>query len=100
MARTEPQTEGAGRGQWLASRPHAPWLGRPQGHHLGGDPGHDRDRPDVERITHDEAWIRRLVGRFPEPRLLRACYKAGPTGYELARLLASLHVGCEVIAPR
>jgi transposase len=60
---------------------------------------HDRDGPDVERITHDQASIRRLVGRFPETRLLRACYEAGPTGYELARLLASLHVRCEVIAP-
>jgi hypothetical protein len=27
----------------------------------------DRDGPDVERITHDEASVRRLVGRFPEP---------------------------------
>jgi transposase len=60
---------------------------------------HDRDAPDVERITHDEASIRRLVGRFPEPRLLRACYEAGPTGYELARLLHSMEVRCEVIAP-
>jgi hypothetical protein len=51
----------------------------------------DRDGPDVERITHDEASIRRLVGRFPEPRRLRACYEAGPTGYELARLLATMH---------
>jgi transposase len=59
----------------------------------------DRDGPDVERITHDEASIRRLVGRFPEPRRLRACYEAGPTGYELARLLATMHVRCEVIAP-
>jgi hypothetical protein len=59
----------------------------------------DRDGPDVERITHDEASIRRLVGRFPEPRRLRACYEAGPTGYELVRLLATLHVRWEVIAP-
>jgi transposase len=59
----------------------------------------DRDGPDVERIAHDEASIRRLVGRFPDPRLLRACYEAGPTGYELARLLASMGVGCQVIAP-
>jgi hypothetical protein len=49
----------------------------------------DRDGPDIERIAHDEASIRRLVGRFPDPRLLRACYEAGPTGYELARLLDS-----------
>jgi hypothetical protein len=60
---------------------------------------HDRDGPDVERIAHDEAPIRRLVGRFPEPRLLRACYEAGPTGYELARLSHSMDVRREVIAP-
>ena len=59
----------------------------------------DRDGPDVERITHDEASIRRLVGRLGNPRLLRACYEAGPTGFELARLLATMHVRCEVIAP-
>ena len=50
----------------------------------------DRDGPDVERIAHDEASVRRLVGRFPNPRMLRACYQAGPTGYELARLLHSM----------
>jgi transposase len=43
--------------------------------------------------------VRRLLARFPEPRRLRACYEAGPTGYELARLLARLQVGCQVIAP-
>jgi transposase len=59
----------------------------------------DHDAPEVERITHDEPSMRRLVARFPEPRRLRACYEAGPTGYELARLLARLHVGCQVIAP-
>src|SRR4030095_14945757 len=59
----------------------------------------DRDGPDVERITHDEPSVRRLVGRFPDPRLLRACYQGGPTGYELARLLESMRVRCQVIAP-
>jgi transposase len=58
-----------------------------------------REIPDVERIFHDEESVRRLVGRFPEPRLLRACYEAGPTGYALARLLGSMGVACEVIAP-
>ena len=43
--------------------------------------------------------MRRLVGRLGNPRLLRACYEAGPTGYELARMLASQHVRCEVVAP-
>ena len=59
----------------------------------------DRDGPDVERIPHDEASVRRLVGRLGDPRWLRACYEAGPTGYDLARLLSSVGVGCEVIAP-
>ena len=53
----------------------------------------------VDRIPHDEASIRRLVGRLGAPRWLRACYEAGPTGYDLARLLHSMGVGCQVIAP-
>jgi transposase len=28
----------------------------------------DRDGPDVERIAHDEASVRGLVGRFPNPQ--------------------------------
>ncbi len=31
--------------------------------------------------------------------MLRACYEAGPTGYDLARLLTSMGVATEVIAP-
>src|SRR6266498_3355982 len=99
MARTEPHTEGAGRAQCLASGPHPPWPGRPQGHHLGGDPGPRLRRSAVDRIPHDEPSVRRLVGRLGNPRLLRACHQAGPTGFELARLLMGMHVRCEVIAP-
>jgi hypothetical protein len=58
------------------------------------------DGPEVDRIPHDEPSVRRLVGRLGDPRRLRACYEAGPTGFELARLLASVHVRCEVIARR
>ena len=61
------------------------------------NPGHET--PDVEKIFHDEESVRRLIGRFPDPRLVRACYEAGPTGYDLARLLVSVGVRCEVIAP-
>jgi hypothetical protein len=43
---------------------------------------------EVEKIFHDEESVRRLVARFPDPKVLRACYEAGPTGYELHRLLA------------
>ena len=59
----------------------------------------DQQVPDVERITHDEASVRRLVARFPDRARLRACYEAGPTGFELARLLHRMDVRCEVIAP-
>jgi transposase len=53
----------------------------------------------VDRIANDEPSVRRLVAQFPDRRGLRACYEAGPTGYELARLLTSLGVRCQVIAP-
>ncbi len=39
------------------------------------------------------------VRRLSNPRRLRACYEAGPTGYELCRLLRTPGVACEVIAP-
>ena len=29
------------------------------------NPGHER--PDVEKIFHDEESVRRLIGRFPDP---------------------------------
>jgi transposase len=61
------------------------------------NPGHDVG--DVERIFNDDESVRRLIGRLPEPGLVRACYEAGPTGYDLHRLLSSMGVACEVIAP-
>ena len=60
-------------------------------------PGRE-EAPTVDRIANDEPSIRRLVARFADPRRLRACYEAGPTGYELARLLHRLDVRCQVIA--
>lgn len=59
----------------------------------------DEDMPDVEKISSDDEPVRRLVARLGNARRLRACYGARPTGYELARLLASLGVACQVIAP-
>jgi transposase len=59
----------------------------------------DQQVPEVDRIAHDEASIRRLVGRLGDRSRLRACYEAGPTGYDLARLLSSIGVSCQVIAP-
>jgi transposase len=55
--------------------------------------------PDVETIFNDEVSIRRLIDRFDDRGQLRVCYEAGPTGFGLHRLLTSLGVACEVIAP-
>lgn len=57
------------------------------------------ETPTVERVFNDEASVRRFVKGFAEPGRLRSCYEAGPGGYELYRLLASLKVSCQVIAP-
>jgi transposase len=77
--------------------------------HLGMDTSKDaivvgilrpgQQLPDVERIFNDDASVRRLIGRFDDPARLRACYEAGPGGYGLHRLLSSLGVACQVVAP-
>lgn len=58
-----------------------------------------RDVPEVDRWFHDEPSVRRFVAGLGDRTLVRACYEAGPTGYDLARLLSTLGVRCEVIAP-
>jgi len=55
--------------------------------------------PVIDRIWNEEASVRHLVGRLGDPAALRACYKAGPCGFELHRLLASMGVACDVVAP-
>lgn len=50
-------------------------------------------------IPHTPEAIRKLVKKLGQPETIRMCYEAGPTGYPLYRLLSSLHVHCEVIAP-
>jgi transposase len=50
----------------------------------------DQQVPAVDRIPHDGASVRRLVGRLGDRRRLRACDEAGPTGFGLARLLGGM----------
>jgi transposase len=57
------------------------------------------ESPSVDKVFHDEASVRRLIGRFPERGVLRCCYEAGPTGFGLYRLLRSMGVACDVVAP-
>ncbi len=59
----------------------------------------DEVSPDTEKISSDQASVRRLVDRFPDRSLLRTCYEAGPTGFGLYRLLTSMGVACDVVAP-
>ena len=58
-----------------------------------------REVPAVERIPNDKESVRRLIGKLGDSRLLSVCYEAGPSGYELHRLLVSMGVACQVIAP-
>ena len=56
-------------------------------------------RPDVARIETTEKAIRRFIDRLGGPKGLAVCYEAGPGGFALWRLLTSMGVACDVIAP-
>jgi transposase len=60
-------------------------------------PGHEV--PVLDRIANEEGAVRHLVARLGDPAALRACYEAGPCGFELHRLLTSMGVACDVVAP-
>src|SRR6266516_2538795 len=55
--------------------------------------------PVLDRIWNEEGSVRHLIGRLGEVGALRACYEAGPCGFELHRLLSSVGVACDVVAP-
>jgi transposase len=57
------------------------------------------DVPAVELISSDPEMVRRPIGKVADRSMLAACYEAGPGGYELQRLLTSMGVGCDVVAP-
>jgi transposase len=59
----------------------------------------DEQVPDIEMLVNDEPSVRRLINRFDDLGRVRVCYEAGPTGFGLYRLLRSMGVACEVIAP-
>jgi transposase len=80
-------------------------LGRPRCpsrlDHLSGAGPRRRDpvAGSLDRWFHDEPSVRRFVKSLGDPKTVRLCYEAGPTGYGLARLLERLGVSTEVIAP-
>jgi transposase len=54
---------------------------------------------DERVIPNRPEALRKLLARYPERSLLRTCYEAGPSGYDTHRLLTSLGIACDVIAP-
>jgi transposase len=63
----------------------------------------DQEVPVTERIASDELPVRRLLERVAVKaggrQQVRCCYEAGPAGYDLYRLVDSMGIGCEVVAP-
>jgi transposase len=50
-------------------------------------------------ISNTPESLRKLIKKLGTTEQLKVCYEAGPTGYGIYRLLLSLGVDCDVIAP-
>lgn len=50
-------------------------------------------------VPHKYESVRKLVKKLGDPKSLRICYEAGPTGYKLHRFFLGLGIECDVIAP-
>jgi transposase len=59
----------------------------------------DGGKPEVSRIETTEKAIRRFIEKQGGPAGLSVCYEAGPGGFALWRLLTSIGVACDVVAP-
>lgn len=55
--------------------------------------------PELVQLEHSEKAVRRFLKRLGGLGGLAVCYEAGPCGYELYRLLASMGVACDIVAP-
>jgi transposase len=58
-----------------------------------------RDARSTVTIVNDPARVRRCFAGLKKEGNVRACYEAGACGYEVHRLLASMSVPCDVVAP-
>lgn len=55
---------------------------------------------DERVIDNTPEALRKLLGPYrSRPDTVTTCYEAGPTGYDTHRLIASLGISCDVIAP-
>ncbi len=59
----------------------------------------DGGKPELSRIETTDRAIRRFIDRLGGPAGLSVCYEAGPGGFALWRLLTSMKVACDVVAP-
>jgi transposase len=57
------------------------------------------ERAGVSDLPNEPKAIRRAFTRLKAQGDVRCCYEAGPCGFEVWRLLASMGLSCEVIAP-
>jgi len=58
-----------------------------------------REAPEVTNVMADGASVAKFFAHQGLPEHVRACYEAGPTGYDLQRKLASMGISCQVAAP-
>ena len=56
-------------------------------------------QPELARIETTEKAVRRFIGKLGGPEGLAVAYEAGASGFALWRLLTSMGVSCDVIAP-
>src|ERR1700721_992958 len=61
----------------------------------GDSPG---GRPTVT-MPNDPVRLKRYFGRLKKEGEVRVCCEAGSCGYEVYRLLASMGIACDVVAP-
>ena len=57
------------------------------------------DTPELRSIPNEPRHLRRLFARLQREGPVRACYEAGPAGYDLYRQCTALGIPCQVIAP-
>lgn len=55
--------------------------------------------PELHQFPNDPKHLRRFFTRLQQEGPVRACYEAGPSGYDLYRQLTALGVPCQVMAP-
>jgi hypothetical protein len=75
------------------------WEWTLEEHDRGGHLAAGEEVPVLDRIWNEEDSVRHLVGRPGPPGQLRARYEARPCAFELHRLLTSMDVACDVVAP-